>query len=72
MATVEILADYLTQAELAKQVRRSIRTLERWDRLRIGPVTTVIGKQKLYHIDDVRVWLKAQRRETKPSGGRQK
>ncbi len=72
MATIEILADYLTQAELAKQVDRSIRTLERWHRLRVGPVPTVIGKQKLYHIDDVRVWLKAQRRETKPSGGRQK
>ena len=66
MADVQILEGYLTQPELAKQLGKSTRTLERWDSQRTGPPPTIIGRRKLYHVDDVRTWLKGQRRELKP------
>lgn len=63
MATAELLADYLTQRDLARQLGKSERTIERWDRLRIGPTPTFVGGSKFYSIQDVRSWLKSRRRE---------
>lgn len=57
-----VLADYLTEAELARELDKSKRTLERWRRLRIGPTPTICGNKILYAITDVRIWLRAQRR----------
>ncbi len=58
-----VLDDYLTEAELARELDRSKRTLERWRRLRTGPVPTICGNKVLYAVDDVRKWLRAQRQE---------
>lgn len=59
----EVLAEYLTRDDLAQQLGRSTRTLGRWERQRVGPAVTKVGNRILYHIDDVRAWLRAQRQE---------
>ena len=63
MANTEILDDYVTEHALALQLDKSERTLQRWRRLRIGPVPTICGNKILYAIVDVRAWLRAQRQE---------
>lgn len=65
MSSVEnVLEGYLRRPELAKQLRRTERTLARWEELRIGPAVTRIGREPAYHVDSVRVWLKAQEQPT--------
>ena len=63
MTNTEVLDDYLTEHALARQLDKSERTLQRWRRLHIGPTPTIIGNRILYAVDDVRAWLRAQRRE---------
>jgi len=64
MSSVEnVLEDYLTRPELARQLGRTERTLARWAELRIGPPITNVGREPRYHIDSVRAWLKAQERQ---------
>ena len=77
----EILEGYLRRDELAAQLGRCRRTLERWHSLRIGPPRIVIGRMVLYRVESVRKWLAAQqetgsRREPAPvqasDGGRRR
>ncbi len=70
----QILQGYLTRDELAAQLGRCRRTLERWHSLRIGPPRIVVGRMVLYRIDSVREWLSAQqetgnRRDRPPVAG---
>lgn len=64
-----ILEDYLTRADLAKQIRKSERVLERWEQYGEGPPVTRIGRAAYYHIPAVKAWLaslqKAMPREEK-------
>ena len=53
----ELLSDYLTKAQLAEELNRHPRTIERWERLRAGPPKTVIGRQPLYKRESVVAWL---------------
>ena len=62
-SVVGVLDDYLTEADLARELDKSKRTLERWRRLRIGPTPTIVGNRILYAITDVQIWLRAQRQE---------
>ncbi len=57
-----LLDDYLTPAGLAVELKKSERTIARWDRLRIGPPKTVIGKKPYYRREAVRKWLLRQER----------
>ena len=52
-----LLEDYLTPGELAEELRKSERTIARWDRLATGPPKTMIGKKPYYRRDAVRQWL---------------
>ncbi len=52
-----LLVDYLTPDELAEEFKKSPRTIARWDRLRIGPPKTVIGKKPYYRREAVREWM---------------
>ncbi len=61
----QILSDYLTREELARQINRSIRTLERWESSRTGPPITRMGRTPMYRIKSVLTWLKSQ--EKKPT-----
>ncbi len=57
-----LLDDYFTPAELGVELKKSERTIARWDRLRIGPPKTVIGKKPYYRREAVRKWLLHQER----------
>ena len=60
-----LLADYLSENEAAAQCDNSPRTWQRWRRLGTGATPTIIGNKVYYHVDDLRIWLLKQRRETR-------
>jgi hypothetical protein len=55
--------DYLERTQLARELHKSTRTLDRWHTLRIGPPRVVIGRTILYRRQSVLAWL-ASREET--------
>ena len=55
-----VLDGYVTRRRLADEFGVSLRTVDRWEALRIGPARTTIGKQVLYRVESVRDWLKAR------------
>ena len=55
----DVLESYISEAELAKQLSKSQRTLQRWRRLRIGPAWTTIGNSTLYTREGVAQWLRS-------------
>jgi hypothetical protein len=55
-----ILSEFLTKEELAAELRRNVRTLDRWDVLGIGPPRTRVGRQVLYRRASVERCLAAQ------------
>jgi hypothetical protein len=59
-----ILSEFLTKEELAAELRRNPRTLDRWDVLGVGPPRTRVGRQVLYRRATVQKWLVAQEQST--------
>jgi hypothetical protein len=55
-----ILSEFLTKEELAAELRRNPRTLDRWDVLGMGPPRTLVGRKVLYRRASVQKWLCAQ------------
>jgi hypothetical protein len=55
-----ILSEFLTKEELATELRRNPRTLDRWEVLGVGPPRTHVGRQVLYRRASVERWLAAQ------------
>jgi hypothetical protein len=55
-----ILSEFLTTEELAAELRRNPRTLDRWDALGMGPPRTHVGRKVLYRRTSVQKWLAAQ------------
>ena len=55
-----LLEDYLTPDQLAEELGKSVRTIARWDGLRIGPPKTLIGKKPYYRREGVRQWMLRQ------------
>jgi hypothetical protein len=55
---------YLTPRRLAKDLKRSTRTLARWDEQRIGPPKIKIGRQVVYDEEKLPGWLAEH--ESKP------
>ena len=55
-----LLDGYDSEADCARGIDKSRRTLQRWHRLGIGPPRTLIGKTIAYRRDGVRKWLLAQ------------
>lgn len=58
-----LLDDYLTREQLAEEIDKSVRTIDRWYLERTGPAVTIIGNRRLYHIDDVKAWIRSLRQE---------
>ena len=55
-----VLAEYISRDELAEELDRCPRTLDRWDSLKIGPPRTIIGRRVLYRRQAVAEWLRSQ------------
>ncbi len=55
-----VLAEYMSRNELAEELDRCARTLDRWHSLRIGPPRTVLGRRVLYRRASVDAWLRSQ------------
>jgi hypothetical protein len=54
-----ILSEYLTKAELATQLRRSIRSVDRWALTGDGPPCVRIGRRSFYRRAAVIEWLRS-------------
>jgi hypothetical protein len=54
-----ILSEFLTKEELATELRRSPRTLDRWAVLGVGPPRTPVGREIFYRRASVQAWLSA-------------
>jgi hypothetical protein len=62
-----ILSEFLTKEELAVELRRNVRTLDRWDALGLGPPRTCIGRTVLYRRASVQKWLASQEQSDRRS-----
>ena len=62
-----VLEGFLSKHQLAAELNKSTRTLDRWHLERIGPPRLKLGKSVFYKADSVRTWFEAQER---PAGGR--
>jgi hypothetical protein len=60
MSNSEILSEFFTKEELAAELRRNPRTLDRWEVLGMGPPRTHAGRKVLYRRASVQKWLAAQ------------
>jgi predicted DNA-binding transcriptional regulator AlpA len=56
----QLLDGYIEPRELAKQIKTSKRTLDRWDKKRIGPPRIVIGRKIYYRREAVLAWLNSR------------
>jgi hypothetical protein len=66
MTETTILEGYLTAEQLAQQLGRDIKTIQRWRRLRQGPPFVKIGSVVLYRVEAVRNWLVDMERVAAP------
>jgi hypothetical protein len=63
-----VLDGYISEADLARQLNRSVRTLQRLAARRLGPPRTMVGRLIFYNIEHVREWLSQQEQPRKPAG----
>ena len=56
----QLLDGYVNREQLAKELGKTLRTIDRWERRRIGPPRVVIGRMILYRKEAVREWLLSQ------------
>ena len=56
----QLLDDYLTDTELAFEIKVSPRTIQRWRRLGEAPPRTKVGKKNLTRRGGAREWLRAR------------
>jgi hypothetical protein len=54
----DLLAGYLSEGELAKQLKKTPRTLQRWRRRRVGPPVTLLGRVPYYRKEGVFAWMR--------------
>jgi hypothetical protein len=59
MGKPSLLAESYSERELARQLRKSPRALQRMRALRIGPPFFFVGKTPYYRIEAARAWLRA-------------
>jgi hypothetical protein len=55
-----LFLQFLTKEELAAELGRNTRTLDRWSALGTGPPRTRVGRHVLYRRASVQSWLIAQ------------
>lgn len=55
-----LLDDWLSRADLAKELGVSVDTLSRWESRQTGPICIRLGRRVYYRKNVVREWLRAQ------------
>lgn len=65
-----ILEGHLSKSQLAEQLGRSVRALDRWERQRIGPPRIKVGKLILYRVESVQAWLASREQRHNTRGSR--
>jgi hypothetical protein len=55
--TPPLLAGWLPEAEAARQLKKSTRTLKRWRDKRTGPPYRQVGRDVHYHVLGTQQWL---------------
>lgn len=63
-----VLEGYIREADLAKQLNRSVRTLQRLAARRLGPPRIKISRSVFYKVESVRAWLEQQEEPKKRLG----
>jgi hypothetical protein len=58
-ANTPLLEGFITRENLATELGKSLRTLDRWETHRMGPPRVVVGRTILYRVDSVRSWLES-------------
>jgi excisionase family DNA binding protein len=58
-----ILSDYFTPKEAAAELKVTVRTLDRWQRLGEGPPITKLGRRGLYRRSSLQAWLRTREHE---------
>jgi phage terminase Nu1 subunit (DNA packaging protein) len=67
MNETQLLAGYITRADLAAQLGITERTIQNYERLPDGlPFMTMGGKIKLYRIESVAAWIAAREKSRNP------
>ena len=64
-----VLANYVSEAQLAEQLGVSVRTLARWRSLRQAPRVTRVGRRLLFNRTDIDHWLATQSDPSKRHAG---
>jgi hypothetical protein len=57
MSTEQVLSGYITEADFAEAVSRSVRQIQNWRRQRVGPPPTYIGRCPYYRLEAIHAWL---------------
>ena len=72
MVTTQILADYMTDAQLAEAYDKSPRTIKRWRREGKAPPSIPFGNRRLTHVEDAKAKLEDLRKEARAANGAKK
>lgn len=64
----DIHQNFLARLELAGVLKKTSRTLARWDALRIGPPAIRIGRSIYYKRSSVLEWIEANERKPRRRG----
>jgi hypothetical protein len=68
-----VLDGYVTRENLAAQLGKSMRTIDRWEQHRAGPPRVLVGKTIFYRVESVRDWLlSCEQRRGEPRRRRRK
>jgi hypothetical protein len=67
---LNLLADWISREQLARELGLTCDTLSRWEARQIGPSCTRIGRKVFYRRDTVRAWLLAQEQQRKDAAKR--
>ena len=57
---LNLLADWISREQLARELGYSRDTLARWEARRTGPPCTRIGRKVLYRRSSVEAWISSQ------------
>ena len=59
LSQTHILDGFITREQLAAELGKSPRTIDRWEVRRIGPPRVIVGRTILYRVESVRLWLQS-------------